>query len=392
MNGATDYSVESGGNSYTDSYVDTNLSGFNSGNSNWDSTTNDQAYIELNLSHSYTGLVTRDDRKIFNLKNISAGFSKIAIPITPPTNLAGTTPDDTQQVNLTWNKSTDPLVANHVIYWKKDGCGFNCVTIDPDDNSTYDGRIVTGQNANSYVHSGLDGGSYYHYVIRAETSVGGVSTTEPAPLTNAYSVQTSTFPGGGPINPDDDPDLLVYYEFNGDLTDTRRKYNDGRYDLTAVEGATITYAASPFSENTAAYFDASNGYAYNEELNDAAEDNLFASKSFTVSVWFYADPDMPNYSSLMSSRYVPEFGNDDGNWSWQLDSNNNKLRWRAATGTKNDTEETAPTKYPAEEWSHATFVKHSDGTIKMYLNGSLIHTGSAQNHTPLDVPEDWHQS
>jgi alpha-tubulin suppressor-like RCC1 family protein len=254
--------------------------------------------------------------------------------------------------------------------------------IDPDDSSTYDGRIVTGQNANSYVHSGLDGATQYNYVIRAETSVGGVSTSEPS--VNSYTITTNSFPGGGPINPDNDTDLLVYYEFNGDLTDTRRKYKDGRYDLTAVEGATITYADSPFSENTAAYFDASNGYAYNDNLSDAAEDNLFASKSFTVSVWFYADPDMPDYSSLMSSRYVPESGNDDGNWSWQLDSDNNKLRWRAATGTKNDTEETAPTKYPAEEWSHATFVKHSDGTIEMYLNGSLIHTG-VQNNTPLDV-------
>ena len=111
---------------------------------------------------------------------------------------------------------------------------------------------------------------------------------------------------------------------------------------------------------------------------------MFASRSFTVRVWFYADPDMPDYSSLMSSRYVPEFGNDGSNWSWQLDSNNNKLRWRAATGEQNDTEETAPNEYPTAEWSHATFVKHSDGTIEIYLNGSLIHTG-LQNNTPLDV-------
>ena len=101
-------------------------------------------------------------------------------------------------------------------------------------------------------------------------------------------------------------------------------------------------------------------------------------------MWFYADPDMPDYSSLMSSRYVPEYGNDDGNWSWQLDSAKGQLRWRAATGEKNDTEEIAAIMYPAEEWSHAAFVKHSDGTIEMYLNGSLIHTG-VQNNTPLDV-------
>jgi alpha-tubulin suppressor-like RCC1 family protein len=225
----------------------------------------------------------------------------------------------------------------------------------------------------------------YHYVIQAVSAADYQTSQYPALNNIAVGTNVEDFCDGCPApNEDKDDDLLVHYEFNGDLTDTKRKYDDERYDLTAVEGATITYAGSSFSGNTAAYFDASNGYAYNENLNDAAESNLFASKSFTVSVWFYADPDMPDYSSLMSSRYVPESGNDNGNWSWQLDSDNNKLRWRAATGTKNDTEETASTKYPAEEWSHATFVKHSDGTIEMYLNGSLIHTG-AQNNTPLDV-------
>ena len=247
--------------------------------------------------------------------------------------------------------------------------------------------ITLGSNSNSYVHSGLDGNTQYNYVIRAENSIVGVSTYEPS--VNSYSITTNSFPKVPAPTPDLDPDLLVYYEFDGDLTDTRRKYDDSRYDLTAVEGATITYASSRFSGNTAAYFDASNGYAYTENLNDEAENDLFASRSFTVSVWFYADPDMPDYSSLMSSRYVPEFGNDGSNWSWQLDSNNNKLRWRAATGEQNDTEETAPNEYPAAEWSHATFVKHSDGTIEMYLNGSLIQHRGAEQH-PAGCIKDWH--
>ncbi|HCP36441.1 MAG TPA: hypothetical protein DIT98_01240, partial [Verrucomicrobiales bacterium] len=297
-----------------------------------------------------------------------------------PSNLAGTTPASTQQVNLTWTKSNTNLALNYVIYWKKDSG--STISFDPNDNTTYDGMITLGSNSNSYVHSGLDGNTQYNYVIRAENSIVGVSTYEPS--VNSYSITTNSFPKVPAPTPDPDPDLLVYYEFDGDLTDTRRKYDDSRYDLTAVEGATITYADSRFSGNTAAYFDASNGYAYTENLNDAAENDLFASRSFTVSVWFYADPDMPDYSSLMSSRYVPEFGNDGSNWSWQLDSNNNKLRWRAATGEQNDTEETAPNEYPTAEWSHATFVKHSDGTIEIYLNGSLIHTG-LQNNTPLDV-------
>jgi len=232
-------------------------------------------------------------------------MSKVAIPITPPTNLAGTTPANTQQVNLTWTKSTESTLSfNHVIYWKKNGCGFNCLTIDPDDNSTYDGRIVTGQNANSYVHSGLDGGSYYHYVIRAETSVGGVSTTEPVPPTNAYSVQTSTFPGGGPINPDADPDLVVYYDFNdsggGNFLKNKAPNTVGSYNLTAA-GSEIVAAGSRFTGNTAAYFDAGEGYAYSNDVNQTNITELSNTGNFTISTWIYPDQDMSKFSSVMSS-------------------------------------------------------------------------------------------
>jgi hypothetical protein len=246
-------------------------------------------------------------------------------------------------------------VNEYRVYYSTDG------TVD--ENSPYF-TVIGGTVMN---HNNVTSGQTYTY------AVAGVNKLGVGELSDAVSITIDT-----------DTDLLVYYEFDGDLTDTRRKYNDGRYDLTAVGGATVTYSQSRFSGNNAAYFDASNGYVFTENLNDAAEDNLFANKSFTVSVWFYADPDMPDYSSLMSSRYVPEYSNDDGNWSWQLDSAKGQLRWRAATGEKNDTEEIAATKYPAEEWSHATFVKHSDGTIEIYLNGSLIHTG-LQNNTPLDV-------
>jgi fibronectin type 3 domain-containing protein len=246
-------------------------------------------------------------------------------------------------------------VNEYRVYYSTDG------TVD--ENSPYF-TVIGGTVMN---HNNVTSGQTYTY------AVAGVNKLGVGELSDAVSITIDT-----------DTDLLVYYEFDGDLTDTRRKYNDGRYDLTAVGGATVTYSESRFSGNNAAYFDASNGYVFTENLNDAAEDNLFANKSFTISVWFYADPDMPDYSSLMSSRYVPEYGNDDGNWSWQLDSAKGQLRWRAATGEKNDTEEIAMTAYPAEEWSHATFVKHSDGTIEMYLNGSLIHTG-VQNNTPLDV-------
>jgi hypothetical protein len=393
LNGATDYSVESGGNSYTKSYVDTDIAGYtsngtfyNSSSSNWDNSTNDEAFVELRF-HNYNLGSDPYNRRTFNIKNISAGFSKVAIPISPPTNLAGTTPANTQQVNLTWTVSPESVLSfNHVIYWKK--ASGSPIVIDPDDNTTYDGRIVTGQNANSYTHSGLDGATQYNYVIRAETSVGGVSTFVGDPLApeNALSITTNSI--GGP-NTDSDEDLLVYYEFDGDLTDTAQYHGDNRYDLTAVSGANIVFEGSRFSNNTAAYFDASNGYAYNNSLNDANEADLFSSGDFTVSLWFYADEDMKQFSSLMSSRYVPDSGDDGGIQSWQLDANKDEgLRWRSQAGDvesgKGDRVHTSTENpYPANQWSHAAFVKRADGTALIYMNGVLEATSRESQPTPM---------
>jgi hypothetical protein len=366
LNGATDYAAdESSAPAYGNGEKQV-------GSVNVDNSSYAGLYI-------YTSTGTRVD---INLTNADAAMSKVAIPITPPTNLAGTTPADTQQVNLTWNKSTDPLVANHVIYWKK--AAGSPISIDPNDNTTYDGRIVTGQNANSYVHGGLDGATQYNYVIRAEASVGGVSTSEPS--VNSYSITTNSI--GGP-NTDSDEDLLVHYEFDGDLTDTAQYYGDNRYDLTAVSGANIVFEGSRFSNNTAAYFDASNGYAYNKSLNDANEADLFSSGDFTVSLWFYADEDMKQFSSLMSSRYVPDSGDDGGIQSWQLDANKDEgLRWRSQAGDaesgKGDRVHTSTENpYPANQWSHAAFVKQADGTALIYMNGVLEATSSESQPTPM---------
>jgi hypothetical protein len=221
-------------------------------------------------------------------------------------------------------------------------------------------------------------------VIRAETSVGGVSTAEPS--VNSYSITTNSI--GGP-NTDSDEDLLVHYEFDGDLTDTAQYYGDNRYDLTAVSGANIVFEGSRFSNNTAAYFDASNGYAYNNSLNDANEADLFSSGDFTVSLWFYADEDMNQFSSLMSSRYVPDSGDDGGIQSWQLDANKDEgLRWRSQAGDaesgKGDRVHTSTENpYPANQWSHAAFVKQADGTALIYMNGVLEATSSESQPTPM---------
>ena len=223
------------------------------------------------------------------------------MPPNPPTNLAGTTPANTQQVNLTWNRSTGNAPDSYVIYWKK--ASGSPIVIDPNDNSTYDGRIVTGQNANSYVHSGLDGATQYNYVIRAENSSGVVSTSEPS--VNSYTITTNSFASAGPVTVDNDPHLVVYYDFNNNGTAGSELMNKsansvGSYHLTAV-GSEVIIAESQFTNNTAAYFDATEGYAYSDDVNQDNITELSNTGNFTIAAWIYPDQDMSNFSSVMST-------------------------------------------------------------------------------------------
>ncbi|MEK9764540.1 MAG: LamG domain-containing protein, partial [Deltaproteobacteria bacterium] len=136
------------------------------------------------------------------------------------------------------------------------------------------------------------------------TNVGGVSTIEPAPPTNAYSAQTNTFPGGGPVNPDGDPDLVVYYDFNdsgsGDFLENKATNTLGSYNLTAA-GSEIVTAGSRFTGNTAAYFDANEGYAYANDVNQTNITELDNTGNFTISTWIYPDQDMSKFASVMST-------------------------------------------------------------------------------------------
>ena len=106
-------------------------------------------------------------------------------------------------------------------------------------------------------------------------------------------------------------------------------------------------------------------------------------------MWFYADQDMPAYSSLMSSKYLTGDGNDGNQWSFQLDVNgNDKIRWRSAKGANTHPNHTTHTvtnsTYSKSQWTHAAFVKHDNGTSQIYLNGVLEATSSETQNTPLD--------
>ena len=185
---------------------------------------------------------------------------------------------------------------------------------------------------------------------------------------------------------------MVYYDFEGDLNDEspangRTGSNGWPYHLTNT-GGTIRFPAG-CSDGLAGYFDSTSGYAYNNNFNDDNNSDLFESGNFTISMWFYADQDMPAFSSLMSSKYLSGSGNDGNKWSWQLDVNgSDQIRWRSAQGAtthpNGSTHTVTNSTYSKSQWTHAAFVKHDNGTSQIYLDGVLEATSSETQNTPLD--------
>ena len=185
-----------------------------------------------------------------------------------------------QQVTVTW--SAVPDATYYELYWKQ---GSN--------PTTYDDVLHLG-DVTSYVHAGLNSGETYHYMLIAGNQDG---KSNPS---NFVSAVPSDFSKEA-LNADNDADLLVYYDFNYNLNDSKDIYGDGRYNLTNT-GGTITFAGSRFTGDQAAYFDSTSGYAYTHNLNDTTENNLFSDGSFTISLWYYADEDIEAFSSLISSK------------------------------------------------------------------------------------------
>ena len=112
-------------------------------------------------------------------------------------------------------------------------------------------------------------------------------------------------------------------------------------------------------------------------------------------MWFLADADIEQYTSLMSSKSIPATGSptDSGQWSFQLDDDgNNKLRWRSAQGRKDEsssnaatyiTHTTAANTYTKNQWHYATFVKQDNGTSRIYMDGVLQATSTGDQHLSL---------
>ena len=90
-----------------------------------------------------------------------------------------TTVSSTQaEVTIRWDNSS--LSGHHYykLYYKAATSADSTYNIVTTDNSTYDGVItIDNESSDSYVHSGLTEGAYYHYKLTANTIAGGTSDT-----------------------------------------------------------------------------------------------------------------------------------------------------------------------------------------------------------------------
>jgi hypothetical protein len=285
-----------------------------------------------------------------------------------------------QQIELTWLAYSG--ASSYTIYWNTSGSVDNNSSSFSEISGTASTSCPGGAaSCLSYNHGGLNSSAYYYYRIVANVSG---KLTELSAEENASPLALSCTPS---YTHDNDSDLLVYYDFNNNLEDQIDNYSDGRYDLTNT-GGTIRFPAG-CSDGLAGYFDSTSGYAYNNNFNDDNNSDLFESGNFTISMWFYADQDMAEFSSLMSSKYLPWKGDDDDKWSFQLDDNGaGQIRWRSTQGATSDDNRSTHTEtsntYSKSQWTHATFVKHDNGTSQIYLNGVLEATSSETQNTPLD--------
>ena len=165
---------------------------------------------------------------------------------------------------------------------------------------------------------------------------------------------------------------MVYYDFNDNGTLNSNLMNKspvtaGSYNLTA-SGSTIVTAESRFTGNAAAYFDADEGYAYNNDFNDDNITQLSNTGNFTISAWVYPDQDMSKFASIMSTG--DSTNKDTG--AFQMSNTNNSPNKIGMFAQNKDIKlESSATSN--NTWYHAVFVKEQNGTDngtgRFYLDG-----------------------
>jgi hypothetical protein len=263
-----------------------------------------------------------------------------------------------QQVKLTWSNVSE--ADNYTLFWALNDPVTSPFTVSASSNS------IAGVSS-GYIHGGRTSGKRYEYALQV------IDNDVNSALSNQVDGTPTGLCGSKATLPNDtDADLVVHYNFNGDMTN--QASTGAAYNLTATGGAGIDegiqYASSCFNSDNAGYFDSQGGYAYNDNFTDNGSGRVSAygipelQDNFTVSMWLRSDEDMPTYASALSTSQGTgtsssgRFQISDNGSGGIVAITNNKDKWQSNA------------LLPQDNWSHVVAVKYDNGTLRLYKNGT----------------------
>lgn len=231
-------------------------------------------------------------------------------------------------------------------------------------------EAVTNTTNTVFAHNALDSNRFYFYRVAAVDAANN----------EFFSNMVYSRPHGiecNAITPatDNDPDLMAYYAFEGNLNDTQ-----GNYHLTTLGGNIGGYVNNCLT-GTGGYFDGKGGYGYNLDFSDEQVTGLMDNQ-WSISVWANADEDMPKFASILSTTAKNnEAGYADG-WDngFQIDVNDaRELRWFFSKTGNDPNQLNSRVNIGLGEWYHIA-VTYNNGVARMYVNGV-----ERENETGLDL-------
>ncbi|MBA7516514.1 hypothetical protein ES705_08562 [subsurface metagenome] len=182
-------------------------------------------------------------------------------------------------------------------------------------------------------------------------------------------------PGNGPVdNPADTvaiDQLIVYYKFNGDVTD-----KNGH--TTTEDG--VVYTTDRFGNAESAYKGSADAYAKVSQVDD------FFLGSITMSMWLRAQP-LGGGTNFIVSFLDPDIDWNAGYGLWQEGSSRgDTLRYKAFTKHAGelfvwtDTEwgDAREVLFPSSKWFHLVYTYDAGSSERsMYLNGNMVMQDTA---------------
>jgi len=161
------------------------------------------------------------------------------VPTTAPT-LVGT--GRAQAIMLTWNQPAG--TDNATIYWRTSGTSFEGSPTAP---TASDNVINVTDNQTSYLLTGLTGGNYYHFVIKANNKNGSSPVSSVLGNVQPTSFVANTFDGnnGGICKIQNDGSLKCKGQNNLDQFNNDRINRPSATDIFGITNAeTITFSSN----------------------------------------------------------------------------------------------------------------------------------------------------